>query len=134
MKRVGKALAATVRRRANGACEYCDIYETEVELPFTIDHIRARQHGGRTALDNLALSCSFCNSHKGPNVGGIDPQTGRHTRLFNPRRDAWKAHFRWIKLRIVGLTAVGRATVDVLALNHPAQLARRSAIGRRPGS
>jgi hypothetical protein len=40
-------LAETVRRRANLACEYCRmpqaLYPT---VPFPIDHIIAKQHGG----------------------------------------------------------------------------------------
>jgi len=40
------------------------------------------------------------------------------TRLFNPRRQRWGRHFRWDGARIVGRTAVGRVTVDVLNLNH----------------
>jgi hypothetical protein len=129
MKRVSKALAAAVRRRAKGACEYCGFLESNAELPFVIDHVRARQHRGTTALENLALACGFCNSHKGPNIAGVDPKTGRQVRLFNPRRDAWRSHFRWDGLTIVGVTAIGRATVSVLALNHREQLARRRTTG-----
>jgi hypothetical protein len=64
-------------------------------VPFPIDHIIARQHGGSTTLDNLALSCLHDNTHKGPNIAGIDPLTRRITRLFNPRRDKWERHFQW---------------------------------------
>src|SRR5208337_5662096 len=56
-------------------------------VPFPIDHIIARQHGGSTTLDNLALSCLHDNTHKGPNVAGIDPISKRISRQFNPRRD-----------------------------------------------
>jgi len=49
-------------------------------------------------------------------------------RLFSPRRDRWSAHFRWSDdgLQIVGLTAIGRATVQRLAMNSPRQLAARA--------
>jgi hypothetical protein len=84
-----------------------------------IDHIVARQHGGRTSLDNLALACFPCNNHKGPNLSGIDPDRGEMVRLFHPRRDTWSRHFRWEGARLVGKTAVGRTTIEVLAINHP---------------
>jgi hypothetical protein len=39
--------------------------------PFQIDHIIARQHGGATELENLALACIHCNRFKGPNMLGL---------------------------------------------------------------
>ncbi len=41
-------------------------------------HIVASQHLGATTVDNLALSCPFCNRHKGPNLVGIDPASGAY--------------------------------------------------------
>jgi hypothetical protein len=40
--------------------------------------------------------------------------------LFNPRRQAWTAHFDWSEdlLEIIGLTPTGRATVAKLRLNR----------------
>ena len=84
---------------------------------FHVDHITAKQHGGRTNLANLALSCFNCNAFKGPNIAGNDPKTGRLARLFNPRRQRWSRHFRWDGARIVGRTPVGRVTVYVLNMN-----------------
>src|SRR5262249_26291083 len=114
------ALAREVRRRAGGVCEYCRMPQANyptVALP--IDHIRARQHGGRTTLANLALSRLHCNSYKGPNIAGIDTLTNKLTKLFNPRRHKWTKHFRWSGPYLMGRTAVGRVTIAVLALNHP---------------
>jgi hypothetical protein len=37
--------------------------------------------------------------------------------LFHPRRDAWPEHFAWRGTLIVGQTAIGRATVQLLAMN-----------------
>jgi HNH endonuclease len=104
-------------------------------IPFPIDHILARQHGGATVLNNLANSCLHCNAHKGPNIAGIDPVTKKLTRLFNPRRHRWARHFRWGGPVIVGRTAVGRATVVVLALNDAEAVKVRDALlreGRLP--
>jgi hypothetical protein len=63
--------------------------------------------------------CPFCNYRKGPNIAGIDPASGQVTRLFNPRRERWSAHFAWNGPALIGKTAVGRTTVHVLAMNHP---------------
>jgi hypothetical protein len=41
-----------------------------------------------------------------------------NVRLFNPRRDEWSHHFCWGGDELVGLTAIGRATVSVLKLNR----------------
>jgi hypothetical protein len=102
--------------------------EAESDLPFAIDHIIAKQHKGRASDGNLALSCPFSNLHKGPNVAGIDPETGKFTSLFNPRRDRWADHFRWDGITILGISAVGRTTVLVLAMNDSRQIAARRAM------
>src|SRR5262245_49425637 len=122
-------LAQQVRQRAGHACEYCRMpdafYPT---VPFPIDHIIAEQHGGRTVLNNLALSCLHDNSHKGPNIAGLDPVSKKLTKLFNPRRHKWDRHFRWHGPILVGKTAIGRVTVAVLAMNDPAVLDVRRAL------
>lgn len=40
-------------------------------------------------------------------------------RLFHPRQDSWPEHFEWNGAILVGRTPVGRATVELLAINHP---------------
>jgi 5-methylcytosine-specific restriction endonuclease McrA len=92
------SLARDVRERAGHMCEYCRMPESNYPtVPFPIDHIIARQHGGSTTLDNLALSCLHDNTHKGPNIAGIDPVSRRISRLFNPRRDRWVRHFETMR-------------------------------------
>ena len=63
----------------------------------------------------------MCNLKKGPNLSGIDPASRDIVRLFHPREDSWAEHFVAVAKRgaveIKGLTAVGRATVEVLGLN-----------------
>ena len=94
-------------------------------LPFEIDHVIAQKHHGPTAGDNLALCCSHDNRRKGPNIAGIDPDTGEVMQLFHPRRDSWGEHFQWSGPVLVGLTAIGRATIDVLAINLPERVEHR---------
>jgi hypothetical protein len=117
-------LASEVRRRAAGRCEYCHIPEAAFRRPFHIEHIIAKQHGGSTPLDNLALACWVCNLKKGPNLTGIDPESGEISPLFDPRKDRWEEHFTLIVGRnarlgveIRGRTALGRTTVRVLDMN-----------------
>lgn len=65
----------------------------------------------------LQPACVFCNLHKGPNIAGLDPVSRELTRLYDPRRDRWREHFAWQGAVLIGLTAVGRTTIEVLAIN-----------------
>jgi hypothetical protein len=119
---VSRKLERAVRERAGHRCEYCHIPEACSTFKHTCDHVVARQHHGPTAAGNLALCCIACNRYKGPNLSGIDPQTGAIADLFNPRIGRWNEHFAWRGPTLVGLTAQGRATIDVLAINAPARI------------
>jgi len=118
-------LIELVWRRAGFRCEYCHFPEPFSGLNFQIDHIIAEKHGGPTESENLALSCIYCNSYKGPNLSGIDPATGEIARLFHPRRDVWSEHFRWQDALLVGRTPLGRATIAVLRVNDSTAVALR---------
>jgi hypothetical protein len=89
------------------------------ETPFEIDHIISRKHRGQTIASNLASSCFECNSSKGSNIAGRDRVTRKLAPLFHPRRHKWDRHFRWDGPWLVGRTAIGRVTVDVLNINDP---------------
>jgi hypothetical protein len=110
-------LRQLVRQRAHHSCEYCRVPQQFDILPFQVDHIIAAKHHGQTTDNNLALSCYGCNVYKGPNIAGIDPETGKLTRLFHPRQDEWDEHFEWDGPVVVGRTVIGRATIDVLNIN-----------------
>jgi hypothetical protein len=112
------ALRSLVCQRAGDACEYCRLPQAASPyVRFHIEHIVARQHGGPTELENLALACNHCNFHKGPNIASFDPQTGQLVPLFHPRRNTWLEHFTWQGMKLSGLTPIGRATVQLLAIN-----------------
>jgi hypothetical protein len=115
-----------VRQRAANRCEYCLLRQEQTGLAHHVEHIVARQHRGPDDLANLALACNRCNAHKGPNLTGIDPVSGELVPLFHPRRDVWADHFEFEGPRIVGLTAMGRATVFVLAMNDERRVERRA--------
>ena len=123
-----KLLRDRVWDRARGRCEYCQMPQECDPIPFEIDHVIAEKHHGLTEFDNLALACFACNHHKGPNLSGRDSRTGRVVRLFDPRRDRWSEHFRWVRGKLFGKTSCGRATIDVLEINLDHRIAHRQAL------
>ena len=125
------AVRDLVRRRAADRCEYCRLQQEHSELRHHVEHIVAKQHGGSDDPENLALACHRCNLHKGPNLTGLEPQTGQITRLFHPRRDRWSDHFAVEGRHITGISEVGRTTVQVLDLNDARRLELRAEILKR---
>jgi len=123
-----RELLELVRDRALNRCEYCRMPQSAHVLTFPVDHVVARQHGGPTTAENLALSCTRCNSYKGPNAAGFDPASGSLTRLFHPRRDNWTDNFEIVGSQVVGFTAIGRTTVHLLQINHPDYIALRESL------
>jgi hypothetical protein len=117
----------TVSARARHACEYCRAPEVVFNMRFEIEHIRPQSQGGKSKTNNLALACRSCNLYKSDHLSAVDEQTGRKTRLFNPRRDAWRMHFSISEedAEVKGLTAKGRVTVERLQMNSRAQLEAR---------
>jgi hypothetical protein len=122
-----ESLVRLVWQRAGFRCEYCLMPQEDDTLTFQIDHIIAEQHRGPTRPGNLALACYACNHYKGPNLSGIDRQGSSFipVRLLNPRRHKWTKHFRYEGPELRGLTPIGRATVDVLAINLPHRITLR---------
>jgi hypothetical protein len=116
-------LRDAVWARAKACCEYCRVPQAFDVKPFQIDHIIARQHGGSDDPANLALACFACNKSKGPNVAGISEE--QTVPLFNPRRNTWSDHFQWNDAQLVGLTAIGKVTIGVLAINTPQRVRHR---------
>jgi len=118
-------LRRLVYERANGQCEYCLIPETVVLVSHEVDHIIAQKHGGPTESDNLALSCTLCNKHKGSDLASLDPVTDDIVPLYHPRQDRWLDHFQLSNTQIVPLTPKGRVTVRLLQLNTPERIEER---------
>jgi hypothetical protein len=114
--------------RANSCCEYCGMPQEFAEATHEVDHVIAEKHGGQTAFANLALACFHCNNHKGPNIAGLDPESGVLSRLFHPRTDVWSEHFQWAGAVLTGTSVIGRATVRVLEINVPHRVLHRQAL------
>jgi len=124
------ATSQFVRQRAGNRCEYCRWSQDFSGLRFHIEHIVARQHGGTDSPDNLALACPECNLRKGPNLTGIDPDTGSITPLFHPRRDRWEDHFACVESNLIGKTAIGRTTAWLFEMNSGERLRLRAMLVR----
>lgn len=130
-------IQAQVRQRSGCLCEYCYASELWQYVKFTVDHVVPVTQGGTDDLENLALACFHCNRRKTNRLTAIAPQTSQEVLLFNPRRDRWQDHFIWSAdgLLIVGLTDIGQATLEALAINRERVIAIRAAdqeIGRHP--
>lgn len=83
-------------------------------------------------MDNLAFACLGCNGRKSTSVSELDPTTGEEERLYNPRLDTWETHFNWSPdhTRLIGLTPVGRATIERLQLNREGVVNLRRALSK----
>lgn len=116
-----------VASRAEKVCEYCRAPELASNFSFEVEHIRPLAFDGETELENLALACRSCNVYKRDYLNGIDENGVEMERLFNPRIDIWQEHF-FIDLEdfiIIGLSEVGRGTINRLRINNPLQLQAR---------
>lgn len=136
MARVALSIRQQVTERARAQCEYCQTQQKLVVV-MQIDHIVPLAAGGATAMDNLCLSFVSRNNSKRDFQFGVDPASGLDARLFHPRRQRWASHFRWSGdgLRIIGLTATGRATVNRLKMNSLSMVTSRSewvTMGKHP--
>jgi len=56
------------------------------------------------------------------------PRTGKLTPLFNPLRHEWTHHFRYHRGELIGRTAIGRVTAEVLRINLPNLVALREVL------
>lgn len=131
-----KSISAELRRevifRANGFCEYCRSNSRFADSPSDVEHILPQSKGGKSELDNLALACHGCNLFKSNKTEFFDVVSSKAVRLFNPRIDVWNEHFIWTSdfVEMVGLTAIGRATIEVLNLNREGLINQRRMLNK----
>jgi hypothetical protein len=95
---------------------------------FQFDHITAYSLGGNSEESNIAYSCGNCNLYKQNRTHHTDAVTGAVVPIFHPRQHLWTHHFCWSddELFILGITPVGRATVELLHLNRVGNVNLRS--------
>jgi hypothetical protein len=119
MSHVPNKLRQRIVGQARNRCGYCLGEQRYTFAPLEIDHLLPTAKGGTDDEENLWLACPLCNAYKGTQTHGIDPLSQRKVRLFNPRKQNWKRHFKLInRIEIVGKTAIGRATVIALQMNN----------------
>lgn len=125
---MAEELRRRIARQARHRCGYCQTQEVVSGIPLTLEHIIPKARGGQRVEENLWLSCRMCNEAKGVLTEAVDPETGATLPLYNPRTQAWTAHFGWDETgtRIFGRTAIGRATVEALSLNSDLRVQARA--------
>ena len=94
------------------------MHESLQGATFHIEHVIPQSKGGESTLENLVLACPGCNLRKADKTTAVDSLNGEQVPLFHPLRQQWSEHFRWKGYEMEGRTAVGRATVAILDLNH----------------
>jgi hypothetical protein len=111
-----------VRTRAQFACEYCGVRETDSGDLLTIDHFQPVGKGGDDSLENLVYCCMRCNQYK----GDYWPGSLSAPMLWNPRQESTVAHV--VELdndTLEALTPAGALSINLLHLNRPALVAYR---------
>lgn len=127
---ISKSLREEITNRARELCEYCLVHQDDRPERHQLDHITALKHNGANDSENLALACVACNKYKGSDLTSIDPLEQTIIPLFNPRTQIWTEHFELAAAQINGLTAVGRATVELLRVNDEERLIERQELIR----
>lgn len=120
MAYLSEELRQRVALAARHRCEYCLTRQEISGAQMHIEHIVPLALGGVSEFDNLCLACAWCNTFKAVKTHALDPLTQESIPLFNPRTQTWNEHFRWNEsgIEIIGITAIGRATVNALRMNN----------------
>ncbi|MCO6490286.1 MAG: HNH endonuclease [Phaeodactylibacter sp.] len=119
---ISRQVRDLVRRKANFACEFCGVTETDAGGELTIDHFQPKVKGGTDSLGNLIYCCNRCNLYK------LDyfPASADGPVLWNPGQEPFSTHF--IELddgRLHPLTPTGAFTINRLRLNRQPLIAYR---------
>lgn len=127
MGHISESLRRKVAEASGHRCGYCRTAQLISAAQMHVEHIVPLAAGGSDDEENLWLACAWCNSYKSSKMSGVDPDTGEDSALFNPRKQRWHQHFRWTDdgTEIIGITAIGRATVATLRMNNEHIVASR---------
>lgn len=111
-----------VRARAQFACEYCGVRESDAGGLLTIDHFQPVGKGGNDDLENLVYSCNRCNQYK----RDYWPESLTDPIPWNPRQERAAVHF--VEMddgRLTASTETGAFSINLLHLNRPALVVYR---------
>jgi hypothetical protein len=112
---VNPELWEQVRVRANFACEYCGVTETDTAGQLTVDHFQPRAFQGSDELENLLYCCLRCNVYK----ADYWPTQTSDPILWNPRREPVETHLRsLVDGNMHALTPTGQFTIRRLRLHQ----------------
>jgi hypothetical protein len=119
---VSVATRIIIRERADFACEYCGVSETDTGAELTIDHYHPQSLGGTDDLENLLYSCSRCNQYK----ADYWPVDQNAQLLWNPRSEPIDTQFLPLPDgSLHPLTASADFTLRRLRLNRAPLVAHR---------
>lgn len=111
-----------VRERAQYACEFCGVTETDTGGELTVDHFQPRARGGSDESSNLLYCCVRCNQYK----ADYWPRQPDDPMLWHPRQESMASHLLMLADgTLYPLTPVGEFTVRRLRLNRPPLVAYR---------
>ncbi len=115
-------LREQVRQRANYACEFCGVMETDAGGELTIDHFQPTAQGGDDSADNLIYCCARCNQYKADYWQSRPDEPS----LWNPRRESFAQHLLESDAgTLYALTPTGAFTLKRLRLNRSPLIAHR---------
>ncbi len=120
--RLSRKIREIVRHRAQFACEFCSVTETDCGGLLTIDHYQPHTKGGADHPDNLIYCCTSCNQFK----ANYFPINAHDPALWNPRQDSRSRHL--LELgdgHLFPLTSIGIFTLERLRLNRQPLVAYR---------
>jgi hypothetical protein len=119
---ITQAIKEQVRQRANFACEFCGVTESDAGGELTIDHFQPGSRGGSDTSENLVYCCVRCNQYK----HDYWPAQPDDPALWHPRREPAALHFLEMDDgKLQPLTATGAFTVRRLRLNRAPLIAYR---------
>lgn len=112
------AIREEVRARAQFACEYCSVHETDSGDLLTIDHFQPVGKGGYDSSENLVYCCMRCNQYK----GDYWPDSPSAPMLWNPRREDVAVHVvelddGWLE----ALTPTGAFSINLQLVHEACQ-------------
>ena len=111
-------LERQVRQRAGGRCEYCRLPQAASGVPFELDHITARSIGPYGSRQPRGELHGYCNGYKGPNLAAETRDRQSHAALPSATTQMGH-HFQYEGSTLIGRTAIGRTTIEVLRINMP---------------
>ena len=119
---ITEAVRQLVRQRANYACEWCGVSETDTGGELTVDHYQPQSKQGSDDPDSLLYSCNRCNQYK----ADYWPAQANDPVLWNPRQEPRPHHLLPLANgTLYPITSVGTFTLRRLRLNRPPLVAYR---------